>query len=62
MTFGDRIEDLQQRLDPFLPDLADLYDRFLNDLDPFYLEHAAQLILLMEASLADLAPERAILC
>lgn len=50
MSFGDRIEDLQRRLDLLPPDLENLYDRMLRDLDPFYLEHAAQLILLMEAS------------
>lgn len=50
MSFGDRIEDLQRRLDLLPPDLENLYDRMLRGLDEFYLEHAAQLILLMEAS------------
>lgn len=54
MSFGDRIEDLQRRLDLLPPDLENLYDRMLQDLDPFYLEHAAQLILLMEASVTAL--------
>lgn len=54
MGFGDRIEDLQRRLDLLPPDLENLYDRMLRGLDPFYLEHAAQLLLLMEASFQSL--------
>ncbi|KAF2730836.1 hypothetical protein EJ04DRAFT_567369 [Polyplosphaeria fusca] len=50
MTHGDRVSDLQKRLDLLLPDLENLYAKILNSLDEFYLEHAAQYILLMEAS------------
>lgn len=45
MTSGDRISDLQRRLDALPADLEHLYDDMLNSLDPFYLEHAAQLFL-----------------
>lgn len=50
MSFGDRIADLQKRLDGLPPDLEKLYDNMLRSLDPFYLEHATQLLLIMEAS------------
>lgn len=43
MGFGDRVSDLQKRLDYLPSDLERLYDRILQSLDPFYLEHAAQL-------------------
>ncbi|KAK8130640.1 hypothetical protein PG999_003020 [Apiospora kogelbergensis] len=54
MTYGDRIVDLQKRLDLLPPDLEELYERLLSSLDPFYLEHAAQLLMIMEASLEPL--------
>jgi hypothetical protein len=48
---GDRVSDLQRRLE-FLPtDLEDLYQKMLNSLDPFYLEHASQLFQLVRAAL-----------
>ena len=50
LTFGDRVSDLQRRLDYLPPDLENLYKKMLKSLDPFYLEHAAQLIMMMEAS------------
>lgn len=50
MSYGDRIADLQQRLDLLPPDLEELYDKMLRSLDPFYLEHAAQLLMIMEAT------------
>ena len=50
MEYGDRISDLQKRLDLLPPDLEDLYDKILRSLDPFYLEHAAQFFQLVEAS------------
>ena len=50
MGFGDRVSDLQKRLDLLPPDLELLYDRILQSLDPFYLEHAAQLFKLVEES------------
>jgi hypothetical protein len=43
MAYGDRISDLQRRLDALPSELEDLYDRILSSLDRFYLEHAAQL-------------------
>ncbi|KAI1483803.1 hypothetical protein F4774DRAFT_425487 [Daldinia eschscholtzii] len=46
---GDRISDLQRRLSQLPPDLESLYDRILQNLDPFYLEHAAQYFCLMTA-------------
>ncbi|KUJ13754.1 uncharacterized protein LY89DRAFT_752926 [Mollisia scopiformis] len=50
MNYGDRISDLQRRLDLLPPDLENLYDKILQSLDPFYLEHAAQLFQLIQAS------------
>jgi hypothetical protein len=49
MKHGDRISDLQRRLDSLPPDLEDLYERILDNLDPFYFEHAAQYFSLMGA-------------
>ena len=40
---GDRVSDLQRRLDFLPPDLENLYEKMLNSLDPFYLEHASQI-------------------
>lgn len=40
---GDRVSDLQRRLNFLPPDLENLYEKMLNSLDPFYLEHAAQI-------------------
>jgi len=40
---GDRVSDLQTRLDTLPEELEQLYNKILNSLDPFYLEHAAQL-------------------
>ena len=50
MGYGDRISDLQRRLDYLPPDLEMLYDKMLSSLDPFYLEHAAQLFTLVQQS------------
>ena len=50
MTFGDRVSDLKRRLDLLPPDLSKLYEKMLLSLDPFYLEHAAQLFSLVGAS------------
>jgi len=47
---GDRISDLQKRLDSLPPELEKLYDNILSSLDPFYLEHAAQLFKLIQES------------
>ena len=51
MSYGDRISDLQRRLEALPPDLELLYEKILLSLDPFYLEHAAQLFKLVQASL-----------
>lgn len=50
MTFGDRVSDLQKRLELLPPDLEDLYNKMLQSLDPFYLEHAAQFFTLLEVA------------
>jgi hypothetical protein len=50
LSFGDRIVDLQKRLDLLPPELEQLYDNMLRNLEPFYLQHAAQLLMIMEAS------------
>ncbi|KAH6881054.1 hypothetical protein B0T10DRAFT_551352 [Thelonectria olida] len=50
MGFADRVSDLHRRLDMLPPDLTDLYGKMLSSLDPFYLEHAAQLFGLVDAS------------
>ena len=39
----DRVSDLQRRLAFLPPDLENLYEKMLNSLDPFYLEHASQI-------------------
>jgi hypothetical protein len=48
MAFGDRVSDLKRRLDNLPPDLEKLYEKMLLSLDPFYLEHAAQLFSLVK--------------
>ena len=48
---GDRIVDLQNRLDLLPPELEQLYDKMLDSVDVFYLEHSAQLFKLVEESL-----------
>ena len=50
MGHGDRISDLQRRLDLLPPELEQLYEKMLDSLDPFYLEHAAQLFILLQES------------
>ena len=54
MWLGDRIEDFQRRLDELPPDLENLYEKILHNLDPFYLEHAAQYFALIESTEAPL--------
>lgn len=46
---GDRISDLQMRLDQLPQDLEALFERILDDLDPEYLDHTIQYFKLMEA-------------
>jgi hypothetical protein len=43
LSNGDRVSDLQRRLQFLPPDLKNLYQKILDNLDPFYLEHASQL-------------------
>ncbi|KAI0168719.1 hypothetical protein BJ166DRAFT_262751 [Pestalotiopsis sp. NC0098] len=50
MGNGDRIIDLRKRFDLLPPDLSKLYKKMIQSLDPFYLEHAAQLFALVGAS------------
>ncbi|KAF3012317.1 hypothetical protein E8E14_002109 [Neopestalotiopsis sp. 37M] len=50
MGNGDRIADFQQRLYQLPPDLYDLYRKMIRSLNPFYLEHTAQLFALVDAS------------
>ena len=40
---GDRVSDLQRRLAFLPPDLENLYEKMLNSLDSFYMEHASQI-------------------
>lgn len=40
---GDRIEDLESRLDLLPPEIQDLYENIIESIDPIYREHAAQL-------------------
>lgn len=48
---GDRISDLQRRLDFLPPDLEDLYEKMMNSLDAFYFEHASQYFQIVRAAL-----------
>lgn len=50
MEYADRVSDLQKRLESLPPDLELLYEKILYSLDPFYLEHAAQLFKLVQES------------
>jgi hypothetical protein len=50
ITAGDRVEDLQRRLDLLPEDLENLYDKILESADEFYRDHAAQLFELMKES------------
>lgn len=42
MREGDRVSDLQKRLDAIPKDLEDLFQWMLDDLSPSYMDHAAQ--------------------
>ncbi|KAK4459685.1 hypothetical protein QBC42DRAFT_273894 [Cladorrhinum samala] len=46
---GDRVSDLQKRLDSLPRDLEDLFERILDQIDPTYFEHASQYFSLMSA-------------
>ena len=47
---ADRVKDLQRRLDMLPPELENLYQKMLDSLEPFYLEHASELFQLVRAS------------
>jgi hypothetical protein len=47
---GDRMRDLQRRLDKFPPRLEDLFEKMLDRFDKGYLNHASQLFRLVRAS------------
>ncbi|RGP69062.1 vegetative incompatibility het-e-1 [Fusarium longipes] len=46
---GDRVEDLQKRLDRLPAEIKDLYERILENIDSGYRKHTAQLLKLMMA-------------
>ncbi|KAG8673121.1 hypothetical protein FPOAC2_06550 [Fusarium poae] len=46
---GDRVEDLQKRLGQLPAEIKNLYERILENIDPGYREHTAQLLKLMAA-------------
>ncbi|KAI9685267.1 MAG: hypothetical protein M1822_004640 [Bathelium mastoideum] len=48
MEHGDRVKDIQKRLDLLPSELEQLYGKILQSLNPFYLEHAAQLFELVK--------------
>jgi hypothetical protein len=50
LSNDDRICDLEKRLRSLPPELDDLYARILDDIDPFYFEHACQYFELMLAN------------
>lgn len=48
--YGDRVSDLQSRLEALPAELELLYDKIHDSIDPTYLEHAAQLFKLVKES------------
>ncbi|KAF2970415.1 hypothetical protein GQX73_g3154 [Xylaria multiplex] len=50
LNHDDRVSDLERRLNLLPPDLERLYDAIIKDLDPFYLQHASQYFMLLQAS------------
>lgn len=49
LSQADRPSDLKRRLDDLPEDLEGLYERLIDNIDPFYLEHATQYFTLMKA-------------
>jgi len=49
MTYGDRVVDLQRRLDLLPDDLEALFEKMLLSIDKFYLEHAAEYFAMVQA-------------
>ncbi|OCL06397.1 hypothetical protein AOQ84DRAFT_390221 [Glonium stellatum] len=50
MKNGDRVLDLQRRLDLLPADIKELYQRMFDSIDPFYFEHASQLFQIIRAA------------
>jgi hypothetical protein len=50
LTDGDRISDLQRRLDELPEELEDLFKKMLKSLKPAYFKHASQLFQIFQAS------------
>lgn len=50
LTNGDRVIDLQQRLDHLPGDLEDLFQGIIEDIDPMYRRHAAELFQIYRAA------------
>lgn len=48
LSQADRPSDLKRRLDDLPEDLEGLYERIIDNIDPFYLEHAAEYFTLMK--------------
>ena len=51
MGHGDRIIELQKRLDSLPDELEELYDKMLDSVDTFYLERTAQILNFVEKSI-----------
>jgi len=47
---GDRVSDLERRLELLPPDLEKLYHKMLNSLEPFYYSHASQFFQLVRTA------------
>ncbi|KAJ3522886.1 hypothetical protein NM208_g12674 [Fusarium decemcellulare] len=52
MGAGDRIEDLEKRLNLLPTELKGLYERILDGIDPLYRQHTAQLFKMMTSCIA----------
>ncbi|KAK1834932.1 hypothetical protein QBC39DRAFT_275959 [Podospora conica] len=50
LTNDDRVCDLERRLDSLPPELNDLFSNILDNIDPFYYEHACQYFQLLLAN------------
>ncbi|KAL1968653.1 hypothetical protein VTN77DRAFT_1479 [Rasamsonia byssochlamydoides] len=50
LTNSDRMSDMQRRLDIIPTDLEELFDKILNSLEPFYFNHACQLMQIVRAA------------
>jgi hypothetical protein len=51
ITNGDRISDLEKRLQALPAELEDLFEKILDSLDKFYFEHASELFQLVRVAL-----------